>query len=167
MHLKQILIGYERVSGQAINFEKSGIFYSNNVSDDRLQEVCDILGIHNPLNTGKYLGLPSMVGRKCRDIFNYIKEHLWKRLQGWQGRKISRAGKEVLIKSAAQAIPTYYMTTFLISSTFLDDLQIMLNKFWWGHDSQEAKGVRWMNWEKLCVRKDMEVEASGIFIYLI
>lgn len=75
-----------------------------------------ITGVLNPLNTGRYLGLPSLIGREKRVIFTYIKDRLWKKLQGWSGRKISKIGKEVFIKSVAQAILSYCMTTFFLPS---------------------------------------------------
>lgn len=101
-----------------------------------------LLGVYQNLNTGKYLGLPSLVGRGKREIFNYIKERLWSKLQGWRSRKLSKAGKEVLIKAAAQAIPTYCMTTFLLPNTLLDELHVMLNKFWWESNGDSSKGVK-------------------------
>lgn len=45
-------------------------------------------------------------------IFRYIRDRLWNRLSSWRKKKIPRAGKEILIKSAAQAIPAFCMTSF-------------------------------------------------------
>lgn len=53
----------------------------------------------------KYLGLPSLVWRNKKANFSDIKEKLSKKLVGWKGKFISKAGKEVLIKAVAQAIP--------------------------------------------------------------
>jgi hypothetical protein len=43
---------------------------------------------------------------------------------------LSQAGKEVLIKSVAQAIPSYCMSVFLLPSSIGDDIEKMLNSFW-------------------------------------
>lgn len=110
--LRKLLDDYERISGQAINYNKSGIYFSKNVAEERRAELKHVMGVQLPLNTGRYLGLPSLVGRSKKNIFAYIKERLSKKLQGWRSRKQSKAKKEVLIKVAAQAIPTYCMTTF-------------------------------------------------------
>ena len=49
------------------------------------------------------MGLPSLIGRgKCAN-FNYIKERVWRKFQGWKGKLLSQAGREVLIKSVIQA----------------------------------------------------------------
>lgn len=92
----------------------------------------------------RYLGLPSLVGRQKRHIFQYIKDRLCKKLQGWRGKRISRAGKETLIKSAAQAIPSFCMSIFLLPATLIDELHRMLNSFWWGSNEEASKGVKWM-----------------------
>lgn len=153
--LKSILDNYEHISGQAINYSKSGIFFSLNVKEDLRSAISGILGVYNPLNTGRYLGLPSLVGRNKKHIFRYIKEKLFSKLQNWRSKKLSRAGKEILIKAAAQAIPSFCMSIFLLPTTLLDELQRMLNSFWWGSGGDTSKGIKWMSWRKICVRKEV------------
>lgn len=145
---------YKLVSGQAINYLKSGIFFSKNVSEGERDALRIILGVQNPLNTGHCLGLPSLMGRGKRHIFNYVNDRLWRKLNGWRGKKLSHTGKEMLIKSAAQAVPTFCMSTFLFPSMLLDELQRMMNSFWWGNNEDSSKGIKWMKWERVCVRKD-------------
>ncbi|XP_057809148.1 uncharacterized protein LOC131023623 [Salvia miltiorrhiza] len=118
--LKRVLRDYEEASGQAINLQKSGIFFSSNVSEQVRTEVSAIMGVSLPLNTGRYLGLPSLVGRKKREIFNYLCDHLWNKIQG-----------------------------------LTDDLEKMLNSFWWSNKSASVKGINWLKWERLCVDKKL------------
>ncbi|KAJ9561419.1 hypothetical protein OSB04_006579 [Centaurea solstitialis] len=47
-------------SGQAINYAKSRIMCSNNIAPKLMHGFSNILGIDKPLNTGIYLGLPSL-----------------------------------------------------------------------------------------------------------
>jgi hypothetical protein len=49
------------------------------------------------------------MGRSKTQTFAYIKERVWKRIQGWKEKLLSKAGKEILVK-APQAIPTYAVT---------------------------------------------------------
>ena len=60
-----------------------------------------------------YLGLPTLVGRSKYHTFSYLKDIIWKKLQGWKGKLLSRAGKEILIKAVAQSIPTYTLSVLL------------------------------------------------------
>ena len=67
---------------------------------------------------------------------------------------MSQAGREILIKAMAQAIPTYAMGCFLLSKGLLKDLEGMMSRFWWGQKIQERK-VHWLSWSKLCMPKSM------------
>ena len=153
--IHRILEMYERYSGQAINLQKSGIMFSSNVRTDKKQVLSAILGVTNGINTGRYLGLPSLIGRSKRATFSYIKDTIWKRIQGWRNKLLSKAGKGVLIKSVAQAIPTYSMSVFLLTVSVCDEIQKMMNSFWWGSSSGNGKGIRWQSWARLARAKEL------------
>ena len=74
---------------------------------------------------------------------------------GWKEKHISKASREVLIKTMAQAIPTYSMSMFKISKKICDDINSMLDKYWWGQTRNEKK-IHWIKWEKLCKSKEKE-----------
>jgi hypothetical protein len=59
-----------------------------------------------------------------------------------------------MIKSVLQTIPTYVMSIFLLPSTLIDDIEKMLNSFWWGHRNENVRGLHWLSWERLSVSKD-------------
>lgn len=63
-------------SGQAINLQKSGIYFSLNVRLDKQEEVKNLLGFYSDLSTWKYLGLPLLIGRSKRTVFNFLKDRL-------------------------------------------------------------------------------------------
>lgn len=92
----------------------------------------------------KYLGLPSLVGRNKRNTFNEIKEKLRKKLAGWKEKMLSKAGKEVLIKAVAQAIPTYTMSYFKLPDALCEELTSMIWNFWWGQKTNE-KRIAWLS----------------------
>ena len=79
---------------------------------------------------GKYLGLPSFVGWNKKDIFTYIKERVWLRIQSWDCHFLSKAGKEILIKTVAQALPNYAISVFLLPKDLCAKLEHILNSFW-------------------------------------
>ncbi|XP_062014561.1 uncharacterized protein LOC133731126 [Rosa rugosa] len=83
-----------------------------NVSEDVKKDVQAILDVPLVDFHEKYLGLPTTIGRNKTDVFKKLNERLDVHLQGWQGKFLSKAGKLVLIKAVAQAIPTYYMSVF-------------------------------------------------------
>ena len=153
MHMKNILATYEAASGQSINLLKSEMFCSRNVSDELRQSLADTLGVRQVLGTWKYLGLPYMVGRRKKSTFKFIKDIIWNKINSWSSRCLSQAGREILIKSVLQSIPSYVMSTFLLPDSLLEDIEKMLNSFWWGHNATNSKGIHWMSWERLSTPK--------------
>lgn len=105
------------------------------------------------LGNGKYLGVPSVVGRSKKSTFSYVKERVWKRISSWSSRSLSRAGKEIMVKSVLQSIPSYVMSTYLLPTSVCEEIERMMNAFWWGSGADHAKGIRWMSWEHLSIPK--------------
>ena len=70
----------------------------------------------------------------------------------WKEKTISKAGREVLIKMVAQALPTYSMSIFKLPKKVCDDINSVLAKYWWGQTRNE-KNIYWINWNKLCKGK--------------
>ena len=87
--------------GRCINFDKSFVFFSTNTVGEQRERIKELLGIRKVVCFESYLGLPTMVGRSKYQTFAYLKERVWKKMQGWKGLLLSRAGKEVLIKAMA------------------------------------------------------------------
>jgi hypothetical protein len=67
-----ILKTYEEASEQDINLTKSEVFFSKNLNISAHEDLSRIMGVRHVLGTGNYLGLPSMIGRKMKDVFAYI-----------------------------------------------------------------------------------------------
>ena len=76
-------------SGQQINKAKIIIFFSKSTSEERRLVIKNTLGVVEIQNYEKYLGLSSLVGRNKKASFNYIKEHVWRKLQGWEEKLLS------------------------------------------------------------------------------
>lgn len=132
---------YEKLSGQSVNFQKSGVFFSTNVSHPKRNELPAILEVSNDLSTSKYLGLPSLVGRSKKRVFGFVKDKVWRKIQGWKSKPILCAGKSVLIKNVAHSIPSYCMSCFLLPETLYQQIEKMLNNYWWSTNSNEKKRV--------------------------
>lgn len=86
--------------------------FSASVSSAEKVQISSILGVGASLNLGKYLGLPSMIDRSKKEVFAFIKNRVWNRLHAWNQKFLSRAGKEILLKTVAQALLNYKMGDF-------------------------------------------------------
>jgi hypothetical protein len=69
--------------------------------------------------------------------FKHLKERISKRIQGWKEKMLSHAGKEILIKVVAQAIPTYAMGCFDLTKGLCDEISSMIGRFWWSQQDNE------------------------------
>ncbi|KAH9802749.1 reverse transcriptase domain-containing protein [Citrus sinensis] len=90
--------------------------------------ICSLLGAQGTVNHGSYLGIPSFIGR-------------------------SKAGKEILLKTVAQAMPNYAMNIYLLPLELCRVLERMMNSFWWGKKGNGSGGITWMKWDRLCKPK--------------
>lgn len=153
--VKRILQRYEMHSGQAINFQKSGILFSSNVRMDKQVGIKNHLGVQIDLSGGKYLGLPSLIGRSKKQVFNFLKDRLWNKLQGCSVKCLSKAGKAVLLRNVAQAVPSYAMSCFMLPKSLCKELERMMNSFWWGSKEGSRKGVKWLSWTNMSMSKNL------------
>lgn len=145
--INSILDSYEACSGQVINKDKSSILFSKNTKPWQKEEVRNILHISEGFK-GTYLGLPVYIGKERAKTFQYLKDKVWNKIEGWKEKLLSKAGKEILIKAAAQAIPVYSMACFDITKSVCNELSSMVSRFWWSQMDKENK-IHWTSWEKL------------------
>lgn len=147
--IMDILRRYEKLSGQMVNLDKCEVSFSKSLIHDVRRRVSSVLGIKEVLSHDKCLGLPTLFQRSKKISFTGIKDRIWKKLQGWKEKLLSKAGKEVLIKAVAQAIPTYAMSCFRLPTSFCDDVERIIRNFWWG-TSNSVKDIPWKTWKDLC-----------------
>ena len=144
----EILDTYEKCSGQKINKSKTTIFFSRSTSEDMREHIKLALGVPEIKQYEKYLGLPSLVGRNKKASFNYIKEKVWRKIQWWKEKLLSQAGREVLIKSVVQAIPTYTISCFKLPLGLCSEIESLIRKFWCGQKGDRRK-IHWVKWGTL------------------
>ncbi|XP_031097211.1 uncharacterized protein LOC116001448 [Ipomoea triloba] len=149
--IKQCLVDYENMSGQAVNFHKSSVCFSRNTTPATRVEVALALGVVQAPNFGKYLGLPSFIGREKRAVFSYIEDKIKHKIGSWNKRLLSQAGKEVLLKSVAQSMPTFSMSVFLLPESVCLSIERTMNRYWWGPGND--RGIHWKAWDRLCIPK--------------
>ena len=90
--LLEILATYEQALGQQINRDKTTLFFSKSTSPQIQESIQVALRVLVVKQYEKYLGLPSFIGRKKKESFDNIKQRVWKKLQGWEGKLLSQVG---------------------------------------------------------------------------
>ena len=147
-----VLQTYAASSGQCINFEKSFFYFSSNTTRGDRERIKKTMGVKEVERFESYLGLPTLVGCAKYQTFSFLKDRVWKKIQGWKGQLLSRVGKEILIKVVAQSIPTYTMGVFQLPVKLYDELNALCARFWWGQMSNERK-IHWKSWNVLTQAK--------------
>uniref|UniRef100_A0A2N9F767 RNase H type-1 domain-containing protein n=1 Tax=Fagus sylvatica TaxID=28930 RepID=A0A2N9F767_FAGSY len=141
-----------RLRGKKFNHNKTTIFFSKSTPQSVKQRIQTKLEVPIIKHYEKYLGLPSFIGRAKYTSFAQIKERVWSKLKGWKAKLISQAGREVLIKSVAQAIPSFAMSCFRLPAQLCSEIEVLIRKFWWGANGDKGK-MHWIKWRNMCQSK--------------
>ncbi|GJN05603.1 hypothetical protein PR202_ga23250 [Eleusine coracana subsp. coracana] len=80
--IQDVLQLYCTASRQQINLDKSFIHFAKGCRNSLKVEIKEILNVHNEALSEKYLGMPSDVGNSTNGAFKYLKDRVWKRVQG-------------------------------------------------------------------------------------
>ncbi|XP_041000807.1 uncharacterized protein LOC121246650 [Juglans microcarpa x Juglans regia] len=145
---KGFIYGFPFARGQRLNLEKTTIYFSKNTSQAAKDAILSGVRLMEARSFEKYLGLPSYVGRHKVAAFRPILESIRNRMNNWKVNFLSKAGKEVMLKSIVQAIPTYCMSIFKLPKAVLTAINKLMKKFWWGSKDERTK-TQWISWKQM------------------
>lgn len=131
--LIRIINCYGLALGQQLNTKKSSIFFGNKVPQVLRSAIKHTLGIQKEGGMDTYLGIPENISGSKKQVFAFVQDRLHNRVNSWSSKLLSRGGKEVLLKSVAQALPAYVMSCFLLPIEIIKKLQSAISKFWWSN----------------------------------
>lgn len=106
------------------------------------------------VNPGSYLGLPLILPRSKRQANLELKGTLLKRLSGWKSKLLSQAGRACLLRSVVSALPTYFMSSFLLPLRYCQELDSLLRHFWWDFPQEKRRNFVPRTWASICWPKD-------------
>ena len=76
---------YAAASGQVVNFGKSEICFGCDVPEETKNSIAACLEVIATPCLQHYLELPSFTGRRKCEIFAYVRERVWKKINSWRG----------------------------------------------------------------------------------
>jgi hypothetical protein len=85
-------------------------------------------------------------------MFQPLEARFFKRMTSWREKDLSAVGKEVQIKSIAQALPNYIMSVFKLTDGLCEDLMKAIRAYWWGAEKGRRK-VQWIPWKTMILPK--------------
>lgn len=135
-----------------MNFDKSALTFSPNTPQVLAEEIAGDLSVSVVDGHGIHLGLPTITMRNKRCQFGFLRDKVIQKINGWSAKMFSQGGREVLIKSVLQAIPSYSMSCFRLPYSLCHDLEQLCAKFWW-QGKEGKRGLHWLNWDSMCLPK--------------
>ncbi|KAL4273302.1 hypothetical protein GQ457_13G015880 [Hibiscus cannabinus] len=149
---KDILTTYSTVSGQKVNFSKSTAYFSPRTPSEHRLAVHEALGVQEVSDPGIYLGVPLLIGKNKYAAFGRYRDKVDTRVSKLSNLLLSFSGREVLIKSIAQALPQYVMYCYLLPCSLVEGMSCSIRRFWlFGKGS--ARGWPLVAWADLCLPK--------------
>ena len=122
-------------------------------------QVAGILGLPTTDRIGTYLGTPIFTTRRTASSYQYLVDNILKRIEGWQARYLSMAGRATLIKVSVTSVPLYAMQTTLLPQKICHHINKLSCHFLWG-DTEHHRSCHTVNWEIVTLPK----EAGGLGI---
>jgi hypothetical protein len=117
---------YCQSSDQRINRDKSSIFFTKSCPWARRDKIKHVLHVESEALNERYLGMPTVVGSSIYGTFKFFRDRIWSKVKGWLEKILSAGGKEVLIKSVAQAIPVFSMACFRLPRGLCDHINSLI-----------------------------------------
>lgn len=113
-----------------MNLEKSSVFFFTNMSQKRRVQMGQVLQMKEAGEDCTYLRLPNIMKKSIVVTLGFLKDKVKQCVLSWDGKIISRGGKEVLVKPVAQSLPTYAMSVFILPEEITKDLERTISRFW-------------------------------------
>ena len=138
---------------------KLHIWFSPRIPRRIKDQVVGIFGISTTHRIGTYLGTPIFTTRRTTNSYQYLVDKIQKRIEGWQAKYLSMAGRATLIKATVASIPIYAMQTMLLPQKISHQIDKLSYRFLWG-DTTSRRSCHTVNWETVTLPK----EAGGLGI---
>ncbi|XP_026445199.1 uncharacterized protein LOC113345732 [Papaver somniferum] len=144
-----VLEKFGMYSGQMLNFGKSSVYFSKNISLENKTFLTNALKMSEMKDSDKYLGVTLLLGRDKTKAFKPILQSFGSRYKNWKGKTMNHSARTTMVKHVLNTLPSHKMRSFRIPKTMITQLDTLQRQFWWGKE----KGLFFIGWNKLMVPK--------------
>lgn len=106
------------------------MFFGGKVLDGQIRTIKNIFKLNMVSKYEKYLGLPSIIGKKKTSVFKDVTLKVLSKFSSWQHKIFLSGGKKIHIKAVAQAIRPYGMSVLKLPKGLYEDMQRVIANFW-------------------------------------
>ncbi|XP_026378732.1 uncharacterized protein LOC113273187 [Papaver somniferum] len=154
-NLMDILNLFGDTSGQLIDFNKSGVFFSRNTDPSLIPAISNIMGVKVLQLDDKYLGSPLFTHLSKIKSFRPRVDKMKLRLSSWKNVPLNPAGREILIKTVTPKTSIFQMNCFRIPKQTFQDLNKLQRYFFWGKNLENPTGYYPKAWTAIYKPKEL------------
>ncbi|XP_074278274.1 uncharacterized protein LOC141601867 [Silene latifolia] len=142
---------FSKASGFNMSKGKSNVYF-NGVADGIKADIKQVSGLVEGSLPFRYLGVPIKTTRLNAHDCKPLIDKVVNRIRGLGTRKLSYAGRLVLIKSVLKSLHNYWATMFILPSGVITRIESICRNFLWdgGVDFLRSPLV---SWKKICKPK--------------
>ena len=115
-------------SGLRPNMAKSTVYFGN-VTDGVKQDIKLVMPFSEGTLPVKYLGIPLDSNRITRSDCTVLLDSVKRRIDGWQNKHLSFAGRLQLIASVLVSVNVYWASIFILPQGICDYIDKMFKRF--------------------------------------
>ncbi|XP_074300209.1 uncharacterized protein LOC141631438 [Silene latifolia] len=140
---------FSRASGLKMNPQKS-CAYLNGVPSGLKKEILSVSGIKEGSLPFKYLGVPITAGRLKKSDCGVLIDKIVERIRCLGAKKLSFAGRLVLVKSVLSTMYNYWASLFVLPKGVMNRVDAICRNFLWEGSTEHNKAPL-LAWHKVCV----------------
>lgn len=161
--LDECLDKYMVWSSQKVNCAKSSVHFSKKFHGQHFLPILDKLQLKKMPSKAKHLGLPLLIPRLKEGAAVKIKERFLKKITRWKAKVLSQAGRTLMIKAVAGAMPSSLLSYFAMPKSWCKDLDRELKNLWWGYKAKKSRNLSLKAWTTICTLK----QSDGLGIRIV
>ncbi|XP_074264051.1 uncharacterized protein LOC141586650 [Silene latifolia] len=139
---------FSKATGPVMNKSKSSL-YCNGIDDQVLRDLEHITGMKRGTFPFTYLGVTFSPKRLSIMDCNCLVDHLVDRIRGLGSRKLSYAGRIVLIQSVLSTLHSYWARIFILLKAVISNIEGIGRSFLW-HGSDPKENPALISWDNVC-----------------
>ena len=137
--VKDVLHQYCEWSGQVINFQKSSIVFSPNVSHQDKLQLSSSMDIPFSGRLGKYLGTWVDPGRDKSLVYQQVLNAIDSRTSSWKSKLLSQASRLALLKSVLAAVNIHILSCVKLPIYICEQIDSRCLDFFWGFNGSSKR----------------------------
>ncbi|XP_013739311.1 uncharacterized protein LOC106442132 [Brassica napus] len=143
---------FAKWSGLYISIEKSTVFMAGVAEEERSKILRNFPFAEGNLPV-RYLGLPLMAKGMCKPDYLPLVERVRSRINTWNCRFLSYAGRLQLINAVLMSLVNYWAAVFRLPNQCIKEIEQLCASFLWSGPTLKATGAK-VAWKSICKPKE-------------